>query len=52
MDIGYERDRREIVADFNDQGSDNGSSVKASAYLPRFLDQEVFHPFNFNVDVI
>jgi translocation and assembly module TamB len=50
MDINYDVSGGEIVAEFN--GQDSGTSaVKASAYLPRFLDQEVFHPFTFNVDV-
>jgi hypothetical protein len=50
MDINYDVTGGEIVADFNDQGG-GAASVKASPYLPRFLDQEVFHPFTFNVDV-
>ncbi|MGZ3723179.1 MAG: translocation/assembly module TamB domain-containing protein, partial [Bdellovibrionales bacterium] len=51
MDINYDITGGEIVAEFGDQDSGSGSSVKASPYLPRFLDQEVFHPFNFNVDL-
>src|SRR4051812_29934770 len=46
MDIGYDVTGGDIIAEFGDDSS-GGSTVKASPYLPRFLDQDVFHPFNF-----
>lgn len=50
MDIAYDVTSGEIVTEFADQGGGT-SSVKASAFLPHFLDQDAFHPFNFIVDV-
>jgi translocation and assembly module TamB len=50
MDITYGVTGGEIVREFTN--SDSGSvSVRASSYLPRFLDEEAFHPFTFLVDV-
>ncbi|NJL24704.1 MAG: hypothetical protein HC902_05735, partial [Calothrix sp. SM1_5_4] len=50
MDIGYLVTGGEVVYEIGEKDN-NTSSVKASAYLPRFLYQEAFHPFTFNVDV-
>lgn len=50
MDINYDVTGGNIVAEFTDD-SGSSSTVKASPYLPRFLDQDVFHPFNFSIDV-
>lgn len=50
MDINYQVSGGEITYEFGDPVSDD-QSVKASAYLPRFLYQEAFHPFTFLVDV-
>ena len=49
MDINYDVTGGEIVSEFAGQGG--GSSVKASIFLPKFLDQDGFHPFNFLLDV-
>jgi translocation and assembly module TamB len=50
MDINYDVFGGELVAEFGEDNS-GSNTVKASNYLPRFLDQEVFHPFNFIIDV-
>jgi len=50
MDINYDVSGGEINAEFNnDEGG--SATVKASPYLPKFLETEVFHPFTFGVDV-
>lgn len=50
MEIGYAVTGGEVTAEFGEQsGGDN--TVKASAYLPRFLNEEIFHPFAFDVNV-
>lgn len=50
MDIDYIVTGGEVTYEF---GGDSGgqASVKASAYLPRFMYQEAFHPFTFLVNV-
>ncbi len=50
MDIDYSVTAGEITYEFGEDTSGT-ASVKASAYLPRFLYQEAFHPFTFLVDV-
>lgn len=50
MDIDYTVSGGEITYEFGEDTSGT-TSVKASAYLPRFLYQEAFHPFTFLVDV-
>lgn len=50
MIIDYEVTGGEVVFEFTG-GAGGESTVKASAYLPRFLYQDAFHPFTFNVDV-
>lgn len=50
MDIDYNVSGGEVTYEF---GAESGgqASVKASAYLPRFMYQEAFHPFTFLVNV-
>lgn len=50
MTVGYNVTGGEVTYEF---GEDTGgtTTVKASAYLPRFLYQEAFHPFTFNLDI-
>ncbi|MGE4132464.1 MAG: translocation/assembly module TamB domain-containing protein [Bdellovibrionales bacterium] len=50
MRIDYAVNAGEVTYEI---GADSGgaSSVKASSYLPRFLHQEAFHPFSFDLDV-
>lgn len=50
MDINYQVSGGEVIYEFGDPVSSE-QSVKASAYLPRFLYQDSFHPFTFLVDV-
>ncbi len=50
MDINYIVTGGEITYEFGEDVTGT-SSVQASAYLPRFLYQEAFHPFTFLVDV-
>ncbi len=50
LDINYQVGGGEIIYEFGDPVSSE-QSVKASAYLPKFLNQELFHPFTFLVDV-
>ncbi len=50
MDIDYQVSGGEVVYEFGDPVSTE-KSVKASAYLPRFLYQEAFHPFSFLINV-
>lgn len=50
MDINYTVTGGEITYEIGEDVT-GGASVKASAYLPRFLYQEAFHPFTFIVDV-
>ncbi len=50
MDINYTVSGGEITYEFGEDTSGT-ASIQASAYLPRFLYQEAFHPFTFLVDV-
>lgn len=50
MDISYLVTSGEVISEFGGSTGDE-TKVKASAYLPRFLHQESFHPFTFLVDV-
>jgi translocation and assembly module TamB len=50
MDINYQVSGGRITYEFG-EGSAASNSVKASAYLPKFLDQNSFHPFTFVADV-
>jgi translocation and assembly module TamB len=49
MQIDYAITGGDILAEFTP--GDSEASVKASAYLPKFSSQEVFHPFTFAADV-
>ena len=40
----------EVISEFGQQSS-NDASVKPSPFLPRFLDENNFHPFTFALDV-
>lgn len=51
MRIQYGVDGGEIRSEFG-ESTGGVSSVKASAYLPKFLYKENFHPFSFDVDVL
>lgn len=50
MDIVYDITGGEVTYDFTDPGN-AVSTVKASPYLPRFLDESAFHPFTFLLDL-
>ena len=50
MDIIYDITGGEITYDFTDPANST-STVKASPYLPRFLDESAFHPFTFILDI-
>jgi translocation and assembly module TamB len=50
LGINYTVTGGEIVYELGEDSSDS-NTVKASAYLPKFLYQEAFHPFTFDVDV-
>jgi len=50
MDINYLVSGGEVTYEIGADTS-GATTVKASAYLPRFLYQEVFHPFTFLIDV-
>jgi len=50
MDIVYNVTGGEVIYEFGEPTGEE-AKVKASAYLPRFLYQESFHPFTFLVDV-
>ncbi len=50
MDINYEVTGGEIVYEVG-QKTDGIATVKASPFLPRTLDLDIFHPFNFGLDV-
>lgn len=50
MDLTYDVSGGEVVSEFGENSSGN-SSVKASAFLPHFLDRETFHPFDFLLDI-
>lgn len=49
MAIDYAVSGGDILAEF--APSDSESTVKASAYLPKFNGQDIFHPFTFQVEV-
>lgn len=51
MAIDYVVTGGEVISEFGGQSGDD-TTIKASAYLPRFLYQEAFHPFTFAVDVL
>jgi hypothetical protein len=50
MNINYQVSGGEVIYEFGEPVSSE-KSVKASAFLPRFLYQEAFNPFTFLVDV-
>lgn len=50
MGIIYNVTGGEVTAEFGEDTSST-TTIKASSYLPRFLYQDAFHPFTFNVDV-
>lgn len=49
MDIKYDVTGGEVTYEIG-EGSDGQASVQASAYLPKFLYQDVFHPFYFQIE--
>lgn len=49
MDIRYEVTGGEVTYEIGEDSS-GSSTVKASTYLPRFLYEDVFHPFTFKVN--
>lgn len=50
MDINYTVTGGEVTYEIGEDVT-GSQSIKASAYLPRFLYQEAFHPFTFLIDV-
>lgn len=50
MGIKYEVTGGEVVYEFAN-GDEQSNTIKASSYLPRFLNKESFNPFTFNTDV-
>lgn len=51
MGIGYSITQGEVTYEPGET-SDGPANVQASSYLPRFLNQDAFHPFTFNLDIV
>jgi translocation and assembly module TamB len=51
MDIQYGVTGGEVTYEIGEDVTGGATTVKASAYLPKFLYQETFHPFTFLIDV-
>ncbi|MBX3021947.1 MAG: translocation/assembly module TamB [Bdellovibrionales bacterium] len=50
MSVGYNVTGGEVTYEFGEDAG-GATTVKASSYLPRFLYQDSFHPFTFDIDI-